>query len=177
MSVQAMEMESLRTTSLQSYSRGREEGLQAGHSAAVAAYRASAEYAEEVFRQGSSSYADGFTVCAEQFKNLGNLPPDFDFNLLDMRAMALAGLGALALRRAEISRPFTSLRGVSFEGPRFSRPFFFLAESFTRGAEISRPFSFLLRVSLEGPRFRGLLLPCEEFLSKGQDFEAFSLSC
>ncbi|KAK4428375.1 hypothetical protein Salat_1137100 [Sesamum alatum] len=78
MSVQAMEIESLRTTSLQSYSRGREEGLQAGHSAAVAAYKASPEYAEEVFRQGSSFYADGFTVCVEQFKNLGNLPPDFD---------------------------------------------------------------------------------------------------
>ncbi|KAK4415082.1 hypothetical protein Salat_2615300 [Sesamum alatum] len=40
MSVQAMEMESLHTTSLQSYSRGCEEGLQADHSAAVAAYKA-----------------------------------------------------------------------------------------------------------------------------------------
>ncbi|KAK4421719.1 hypothetical protein Salat_2122500 [Sesamum alatum] len=77
-SVQAMEMESLRTTSLQSYSRGCEEGLQAGHSAVVATYKASPEYADEVFRYGSSFYVDGFTVCAEQFKNLHNLPPNFD---------------------------------------------------------------------------------------------------
>ncbi|KAK4431069.1 hypothetical protein Salat_0868900 [Sesamum alatum] len=95
MSVQAMEMESLRTTSLQSYSRGREEGLQAGHSAVVAAYKASPEYAEEVFRQGSSFYADGFTVCAEQFKNLGNLPPDFDFNFLDMRVDGFDRIGGV----------------------------------------------------------------------------------
>ncbi|KAK4417429.1 hypothetical protein Salat_2568500 [Sesamum alatum] len=65
MSVQAMEMESLHMTSLQSYSRGCEKGLQAGHFAAVAAYKASLEYLEEVFRRGSSFYADGFTVCAE----------------------------------------------------------------------------------------------------------------
>ncbi|KAK4433232.1 hypothetical protein Salat_1085500 [Sesamum alatum] len=95
LSVQAMEMESLRATSLQSYSRGREEGLQAGHSAAVAAYKASPEYAEEDFRQGSTFYADGFTVCAEQFKNLGNLPPDFDFNFLDMRADGFGRIGGV----------------------------------------------------------------------------------
>ncbi|KAK4422016.1 hypothetical protein Salat_2152300 [Sesamum alatum] len=86
MSVQAMEIESLCTTSLQSYTRGREEGLQAGHSGPVAAFKASPEYGEEVFRQGSSFYADGFTFGAEQFKNLGHLPPDFDFSFLDMRA-------------------------------------------------------------------------------------------
>ncbi|KAK4425098.1 hypothetical protein Salat_1703600 [Sesamum alatum] len=97
-SVQAMEMESLCTTSLQSLFEGREEGSQAGHSAAVAAYKASPEYAEEVFRQGSSFYADGFTVCAEQFKNLGNLPPDFDFSFLDVRPDGLAGLGVWGLR-------------------------------------------------------------------------------
>ncbi|KAK4412731.1 hypothetical protein Salat_2920300 [Sesamum alatum] len=95
LSVQAMEMESLRTTSLQSYSRGREESLQAGHSAVVAAYKASPEYAEEVFQQGSTFYADGFTVCAEQFKNLSNLPPDYDFNFLDIRADGFGRIGGV----------------------------------------------------------------------------------
>ncbi|KAK4426462.1 hypothetical protein Salat_1414800 [Sesamum alatum] len=95
MSVQVMEMESLRTTSLQSYTRGREEGLQAGHSAAVASFKASPEYAEEVFRQGSSFYANGFTVCAEQFKNLGHLPSDFDFSFLDTRADGFGRIGGV----------------------------------------------------------------------------------
>ncbi|KAK4429068.1 hypothetical protein Salat_1206800 [Sesamum alatum] len=95
LSVQAMEMEYLRTTSLQSYSRGHEGGLQAGHSTAVATYKASPEYAEEVFRQGSTFYTDGFTVCAEQFKNLGNLPTDYDFNFLDMRADGFGRIGGV----------------------------------------------------------------------------------
>ncbi|KAK4421059.1 hypothetical protein Salat_2056400, partial [Sesamum alatum] len=63
--MQAIEMASLRTTSFQSYTRGREEGLVAGQSTVVAAYKASPEFAEELFRQGSSFYAYGFTVCAE----------------------------------------------------------------------------------------------------------------
>ncbi|KAK4430825.1 hypothetical protein Salat_0844200 [Sesamum alatum] len=78
------------------------------------------------------------------------------------------------IRRAEISRPFISLRRVSFEGPRFrglllrgvefhskGRDFealYFVAKSFIRRAEISRPFTSLRRVSFEGPRFRGLFL-------------------
>ncbi|KAK4428825.1 hypothetical protein Salat_1182400 [Sesamum alatum] len=93
--MQAIEMESLRTTSIESYTRDREEGLVAGQSAAVAAFKASPEFAEEVFRQGSSFYADGFTVCAEQLKNLGNLPPDFDYNFLDMQVDGFGRIGGV----------------------------------------------------------------------------------
>ncbi|KAK4413613.1 hypothetical protein Salat_2774000 [Sesamum alatum] len=77
----------------QSCTRGREEGLIVGQSTVVAAFKASPEFAKEVFRQGSSFYADGFTVCAELFKNLGNLPPDFDHNFLDMRADGFGRIG------------------------------------------------------------------------------------
>ncbi|KAK4415092.1 hypothetical protein Salat_2616400 [Sesamum alatum] len=93
LAMQSVKMESLRTASLQSYTRGREEGLLAGQSVVVVAFEASPEYAEEIFRQGSSFYADGFTVCAEQFKNLDNLPPNFDFNFLDMRADGFGRMG------------------------------------------------------------------------------------
>ncbi|KAK4422119.1 hypothetical protein Salat_2162900 [Sesamum alatum] len=86
LAVQAIKMESLRATSFQSYTRGCEEGSIVGQSMVVVAFKASPEFTEEVFRQGSSFYVDGFTVCAEQFKNLGNLPSDCDYNFLDMRA-------------------------------------------------------------------------------------------
>ncbi|KAK4422656.1 hypothetical protein Salat_1848100 [Sesamum alatum] len=80
-----------------SYTRGREEGLVEGQASVVAAFKASAEYAEEVFRQGTSFYADRFTACAEQFKNLVNLPPDFDYNFLDMRADGFGQIGGNSL--------------------------------------------------------------------------------
>ncbi|KAK4428842.1 hypothetical protein Salat_1184100 [Sesamum alatum] len=73
----------------------REEGLPEGQAPAVAPFKASPEYTEEVFRQGTSFYADVFTVCAEQFKNLGNLPPDFDYNFLDMRVDGFGSVGGV----------------------------------------------------------------------------------
>ncbi|KAK4416041.1 hypothetical protein Salat_2711500 [Sesamum alatum] len=34
---------------------------------------------------GSVFYMDEFSTCLEQFKNLGNLPPRFDFSFLNIR--------------------------------------------------------------------------------------------
>ncbi|KAK4428905.1 hypothetical protein Salat_1190400 [Sesamum alatum] len=50
LAMQVIEMESLRTTSIESYTRDREEGLVVGQSAVVATFKASPEFVEEVFR-------------------------------------------------------------------------------------------------------------------------------
>ncbi|KAK4417392.1 hypothetical protein Salat_2564800 [Sesamum alatum] len=92
LTMQSIEIDSLKNLTFKSYTKGREEGLAKGQSSAVAAFKASLEYIKEVFRQGTS-FADGFTVCAEQCKNLGNHPPDFDYNFLDMRADGYGRIG------------------------------------------------------------------------------------
>ncbi|KAK4423180.1 hypothetical protein Salat_1900800 [Sesamum alatum] len=74
---------------------GSRRGLAGWSVSGCATFKASPEYAEEIFRQGSSFYADGFTVCAEQFKNLGNLSPDFDFNFLDMCVDGFGRIGGV----------------------------------------------------------------------------------
>ncbi|KAK4435090.1 hypothetical protein Salat_0672300 [Sesamum alatum] len=58
-------------------------------------YKSSPEFDVEVLRQASSFYTDGFTVCAEQFKNLGNLPLVFNYDFLDMRADGLGRVGGV----------------------------------------------------------------------------------
>ncbi|KAL0448817.1 UNVERIFIED_CONTAM: hypothetical protein Slati_1438100 [Sesamum latifolium] len=66
-----------------------EEGVASG----FAMYRNTQEFNDEVCRRGSSFYIDGFAVCLEQFKNLGNLPPGFDFSFLNVRADAFGRMG------------------------------------------------------------------------------------
>ncbi|KAK4423956.1 hypothetical protein Salat_1978500 [Sesamum alatum] len=77
-----LENEVVRASMVQAYTRGREEGA----SSAVAALKNSHEYAVELSRHGSSFYIDGFATCLEQFKNLGNLPQDFDLSFVNVRA-------------------------------------------------------------------------------------------
>ncbi|KAK4421461.1 hypothetical protein Salat_2096700 [Sesamum alatum] len=61
---------------------GRDEGLASGASM----YKSSTEYARDLYHQGLTFYMDGFAVCLEQFKNLGNLLVDFDLSILNVRA-------------------------------------------------------------------------------------------
>ncbi|KAK4417294.1 hypothetical protein Salat_2555000 [Sesamum alatum] len=78
----SMENEVVKASIVQAYTRGREEGVVSG----MNIYKESSEFATEVIHQGSTYYIDGFSTCLEQFKNLGNLPPDFDLSFLNMRA-------------------------------------------------------------------------------------------
>ncbi|KAK4421393.1 hypothetical protein Salat_2089800 [Sesamum alatum] len=77
-----LENEVVRASAVQAYTRGREEGA----SFIVTAFKNSHKYAVELSRHGSSFYIDGFATCLEQFKNLGNLPPDFDLSFVNVRA-------------------------------------------------------------------------------------------
>ncbi|KAK4439271.1 hypothetical protein Salat_0262000 [Sesamum alatum] len=78
----SMENEVVKTSTMQAYTRGREEGAVSP----VALFKDSREYATEVCLQGSSFYIDGFATCLKQFKNLRNLSPDFDLIFLNVRA-------------------------------------------------------------------------------------------
>ncbi|KAK4433332.1 hypothetical protein Salat_1095500 [Sesamum alatum] len=91
----APELELVRNLSLQSYSKGHEDGLLARQPSAIAMYKSSPEFAAKVLRQASSFCTDSFTVCAQQFKNLGNLPLDFNFDFLDIRADGLGRVGGV----------------------------------------------------------------------------------
>ncbi|KAK4422314.1 hypothetical protein Salat_1813700 [Sesamum alatum] len=93
--MQSIEFDSLKNSTIQSYMKGREKGLVEGKSSAVAAFKASPEYAEEVFRHGTFFYANGFIVCAKQFKNLGDLPLNFNYSFLDMRAYGYGRIGGV----------------------------------------------------------------------------------
>ncbi|KAL0444564.1 UNVERIFIED_CONTAM: hypothetical protein Slati_2179100 [Sesamum latifolium] len=85
----AVEYDVLKSSVAQAFTRGREEGV----ASRFAMYRNTQEFNDEVCRRGSSFYIDGFSVCLEQFKNLGNLPPDFDFSFLNVRADAFGRMG------------------------------------------------------------------------------------
>ncbi|KAK4424202.1 hypothetical protein Salat_1613600 [Sesamum alatum] len=82
LAVLTMENEAMKTSTVQTYTRGREEGMSSG----IALYKNSQDYADDVCSHGSSFYMDDFSTCLEQFKNLGNLPPDYDFSFLNIRA-------------------------------------------------------------------------------------------
>ncbi|KAK4435240.1 hypothetical protein Salat_0687300 [Sesamum alatum] len=73
-----MENAAIKASTMQAYARGREEGA----SSAVLAFKESAE----TYRQASAYYVDGFATCLAQFKNIGNLPPDFDLSFVNVRA-------------------------------------------------------------------------------------------
>ncbi|KAK4435321.1 hypothetical protein Salat_0695500 [Sesamum alatum] len=66
MAMIAMKNEIYKSAAMQTYQRGREEGISFGQSSAVTLYRNSHEFAEEVCRQGSSFYVDGFTTCLDK---------------------------------------------------------------------------------------------------------------
>ncbi|KAK4421497.1 hypothetical protein Salat_2100300 [Sesamum alatum] len=71
MVVMSLEMDALRDLNLQSYSKGREEGILAGQASAVAAYKSSPEFSAEVMGQATLFYADAFTVgLRSQVENL-----------------------------------------------------------------------------------------------------------
>ncbi|KAK4424719.1 hypothetical protein Salat_1665500 [Sesamum alatum] len=86
LALQSLEYEVLKVSSAQAYSKDREEGLATGQASAISAFKMSVEYVDELFRQGSSFYVDGFTTCPNQFRNLRDLPSDFDFGFLDVQA-------------------------------------------------------------------------------------------
>ncbi|KAK4434748.1 hypothetical protein Salat_0637700 [Sesamum alatum] len=77
-----VENEVVRASTVQAYTRGREEGASSG----VAAFKSSPEYAVELSRHGSSFYIDGFATCLDQFRNLCNHPPGFDLSFVNVRA-------------------------------------------------------------------------------------------
>ncbi|KAK4426622.1 hypothetical protein Salat_1430900 [Sesamum alatum] len=72
----------IKASTMQAYARGRKEGA----SSVVSAFKGSSEYVDEMYRQASAYYVDGFETCLAQFKNIGNLPPDFDFRFVNVRA-------------------------------------------------------------------------------------------
>ncbi|KAK4424511.1 hypothetical protein Salat_1644500 [Sesamum alatum] len=76
-----MENAAIKASTMQAYARGREEGA----SSAILVFKESVEYADEMYRQASAYYVDGFATCLAQFKNIGNLPPDFDLSFVNVR--------------------------------------------------------------------------------------------
>ncbi|KAK4429154.1 hypothetical protein Salat_1215600 [Sesamum alatum] len=77
-----VENEVVRASTVQAYTRGREEGV----FSVVIVSKNSIEYVVELSRHGSSFYIDGFATCLDQFRNLGNLPPGFDLSFVNVRA-------------------------------------------------------------------------------------------
>ncbi|KAK4424932.1 hypothetical protein Salat_1686800 [Sesamum alatum] len=65
MVILSMENEVLKSTTVQAYDRGGEEGISFEQSSSGALYKNSQEFTEEMCRHGSSFYVDGFDVCLE----------------------------------------------------------------------------------------------------------------
>ncbi|KAK4433580.1 hypothetical protein Salat_1120400 [Sesamum alatum] len=60
MVILSMENEVFKSTTVQAYNRGGEEGISFGQSSGAALYKNSQEFTEEMCRHGSSFYVDGF---------------------------------------------------------------------------------------------------------------------
>ncbi|KAK4429358.1 hypothetical protein Salat_1236200 [Sesamum alatum] len=82
LAVMTMENAAIKASTMQAYARGREEGA----SSAISAFKRSSKYADEMYRQASAYYVDGFATCLAQFKNIGNLPHGFDLSFVNVRA-------------------------------------------------------------------------------------------
>ncbi|KAK4413240.1 hypothetical protein Salat_2736600 [Sesamum alatum] len=77
-----VENEVIRSSTLQDYARGRDEGA----SSAISAFKNSLKCTADMCRNGTSFYIHGFATCLEQSRNLGQLPPNYDYSFVNVRA-------------------------------------------------------------------------------------------
>ncbi|KAK4424414.1 hypothetical protein Salat_1634800 [Sesamum alatum] len=86
----SMENDVVRASTMQAYTRGKEEGV----FSLVTTYKDSPEYATEIYHQASAFYIDGFATCLAQFKNIGNLSPGFDLSFVNVRVDGFGRTGS-----------------------------------------------------------------------------------